>query len=503
MSTHPILKFYISSTFLDLEQERMLIKEYLVKDESLPVESVVASPRPVLERCLRDVESCDVYILLVGSRYGTSEPDDRGIVRSITHHEYCRAVQKNIPILAFLLQYPPPSLGSDGNPIQEPDEESREKLKRFKQEIGDLRRTPCKVQSKERLCADVLLAVRKYINEEMLNRDGIVPVPTNGRQESTSPSGVGTLYLLIQLRQSGTAYDLIPEAFYANDGDSYAPLQAEGLEPASGVTPIEFPSLLEEWSAMAQEALPPEAVESVLDVVMEIFLSAEVLASSLSSHGSVHPIRQSFAAIAHEPFVMRALSRAEARPVFRNRLRRQWDRACNGEHGLLRCEKWPIGCPPGIDPSDLRQFSARLRSEETDTGLVCLADFPPEQETTGQLLKEILGSPFPLVLLWHGEGGFGNERWSHSLELLNREAKEPMDPQPGANGSPFAHVAMSTGGWSSLDVALQRRKLFGDGAGWVEDVMLLVDCPHRWPQKMPAVRSRSEDRLQLRVRSSS
>lgn len=501
MPSQPVLKFYISSTFLDLEEERSAIHDGLVLFKNLPVETVVASPNPVLAECLKDVDECDVYLLIIGSRYGTSVADEEGVCRSITHHEYCRALKKNKPILAFLLEYSTAASNLQEAVSQKSDEESDSKLQRFKGEVCNLDCTPSYVKRKVDLGWKVSAAVQNYVNRFVVNRDGIAPTPSSGERRSAPLFSGGTLNLMIQLRERGTAYELTPETFYTTHIGDSEPLVAEGLHPET-VTADKLLTLLEDWKALAEEALPQEVVPCVDDVVVEIFLPAEVLASSLSSPGTVHPIRRSLASIAGELFVIRALSRAEARPLFRNNLRRQWQRAYDEEHGLLRCTKWPPGSPAGIDTTDMQRFSARLRSEQTATGLVCLEDFPPDPQTTGELLKEILRSPLPLVLLWHGEVGDVSKRWDQSLQLLDRQLSEPQDHHPEAEESLFDFVSVRPGGWSSLGAARRRQRLFGDGAGWVEDAMLLVDCPDRWPQKMPAVRSRSEDRLQLRVRAS-
>ena len=56
-----------------------------------------ASPAKALEGCLASLDGCQVYLLIVGAQYGLPVGDF-----SITHAEYRRAKEKNLPVLAFI-----------------------------------------------------------------------------------------------------------------------------------------------------------------------------------------------------------------------------------------------------------------------------------------------------------------------------------------------------------------------------------------------------------------
>jgi len=90
------MKFYLSSTFKDLQQERQAAKDAFQKVGYQCVCSEPASHREVVERCLKEVEMCDALLLLLGTRYGTLRKNPTtGENLSITHHEFRHARDKN------------------------------------------------------------------------------------------------------------------------------------------------------------------------------------------------------------------------------------------------------------------------------------------------------------------------------------------------------------------------------------------------------------------------
>ena len=102
MSTR--LKIFVSSVQKELESERLIIQNLMSTDAFLsaccePVlfEFEPASPTPALEGCITALDSCQVYLLIVGITYGTRVGEI-----SITHSEYRRAKEKGLPILVFI-----------------------------------------------------------------------------------------------------------------------------------------------------------------------------------------------------------------------------------------------------------------------------------------------------------------------------------------------------------------------------------------------------------------
>jgi hypothetical protein len=94
------MKVFISSVTYLLKGERGALPPFLklFDHEPLRFEDFEAQDRSSREACLAGVEAADVYVLLLGPRYGTPFPDT-GL--SPTAEEFRRARQRDIPILVF------------------------------------------------------------------------------------------------------------------------------------------------------------------------------------------------------------------------------------------------------------------------------------------------------------------------------------------------------------------------------------------------------------------
>ena len=97
------MKAYVSSTFEDLRdcraEARLALSRLGITDVAM--EYYVAEPERPLERCLRDVAECDLYIGVFAWRYGYIPP---GEDRSITELEYRTAAAAGKPALIFILR---------------------------------------------------------------------------------------------------------------------------------------------------------------------------------------------------------------------------------------------------------------------------------------------------------------------------------------------------------------------------------------------------------------
>ena len=92
---------YISSTFQDLKAERRAAYEAVrrLRHDAIAMEDYVAADQRPLDRCLADVRRSDIYVGLLGWRYGYVPP---GRTRSITELEFREAVKGKKPCLLFL-----------------------------------------------------------------------------------------------------------------------------------------------------------------------------------------------------------------------------------------------------------------------------------------------------------------------------------------------------------------------------------------------------------------
>jgi len=100
----PPFRVFVSSVQKELEDERLIVQNLLYTDpflsaHTLPVlyEFEPASPDKALEGCLKALDTCQVYVLIVGTQYGA-----RVGKLSITHTEYRRAKAEKLPVLAFI-----------------------------------------------------------------------------------------------------------------------------------------------------------------------------------------------------------------------------------------------------------------------------------------------------------------------------------------------------------------------------------------------------------------
>ncbi|MDD4250201.1 MAG: HEAT repeat domain-containing protein [Methanosarcina sp.] len=100
----PKFGIFVSSVQKELENERVIIQDLVENDPflsadytSLLYEYEPASPEKTLDGCLNALNGCQVYLLIVGMKYGTLVGEI-----SITHREYRYAKEKGFPILVFI-----------------------------------------------------------------------------------------------------------------------------------------------------------------------------------------------------------------------------------------------------------------------------------------------------------------------------------------------------------------------------------------------------------------
>lgn len=115
---------YVSSTFDDLKSERELLIRDLVDAGHLPVHSYSTSSEPLVDACLEEVGKSDIYLLLLGRRYGHRPPLGNPNNLSITQLEFEAAVKLDKP-LVVLEQANPPIKLSDADQGRDDDDRSR------------------------------------------------------------------------------------------------------------------------------------------------------------------------------------------------------------------------------------------------------------------------------------------------------------------------------------------------------------------------------------------
>jgi hypothetical protein len=97
-----VAKVYVSSTLPDLTRERLAVLDWLRLARHQAVDSYLPDSDTVRESCLDDVGTCDLYVLIVGHRYGFQPADSNRGGLSITHLEFRRAGDCGIPRVVLL-----------------------------------------------------------------------------------------------------------------------------------------------------------------------------------------------------------------------------------------------------------------------------------------------------------------------------------------------------------------------------------------------------------------
>ncbi|HEN20458.1 MAG TPA: DUF4062 domain-containing protein [Desulfobacteraceae bacterium] len=98
------LHIFVSSVQKELEDERLVIQNLVNTDSFLSThytavlyEYEPASPDKAMEGCLKVLNKCQVYLLIIAAQYGAGEGK-----LSVTHREYRWAKGKGFPVLAFI-----------------------------------------------------------------------------------------------------------------------------------------------------------------------------------------------------------------------------------------------------------------------------------------------------------------------------------------------------------------------------------------------------------------
>lgn len=98
----PAYRIFISSTYVDMIPYREAIQTAITNCDAVAygMERFVPAPIRPLDRCYEEIAGSQIYVLLLGHRYGEIDSDTG---KSYTELEYIKAKEMGLPILAFLL----------------------------------------------------------------------------------------------------------------------------------------------------------------------------------------------------------------------------------------------------------------------------------------------------------------------------------------------------------------------------------------------------------------
>jgi len=108
---------FVSSTFKDLEKEREIAVQTLMKMDCIPsgMELFPAADIEQFDFIKKVIDDCDYYLLIIGGKYGSMT--EEGI--SYTEKEYDYALEKGIKVIAFLHKSPGNLPAKDSESTQE------------------------------------------------------------------------------------------------------------------------------------------------------------------------------------------------------------------------------------------------------------------------------------------------------------------------------------------------------------------------------------------------
>jgi hypothetical protein len=110
-------RVYVSSTITDLRDERQAVMDWLMAAQHQVAHSYRPDSDTVRDSCLADVDTCDLYVLIAGHRYGFQPPEGDPEGLSVTQLEFRRAGLAGKPRIALLrTSIPDISLSDVGDP---------------------------------------------------------------------------------------------------------------------------------------------------------------------------------------------------------------------------------------------------------------------------------------------------------------------------------------------------------------------------------------------------
>lgn len=224
-----IWKVFVSSTYEDMITYRNIASEAITSISHLPIgmEHFISSPDKSLDVCLAEVRRCNIYVLLLGMRYGSI---DDGTGKSYTELEYEEAIRNNIPVLAFVIdENECPVL-----PKYFDTGENAEKLKQFKKRLYENHLTS-KFKSPEDLKQLIIRAIETIVKknkekeqeqkDNLSNSDELVLGSTIFKKFLLLPERYKNRDVVLRVRIDGTygswkQRDVLFEAYNLSPGDA-------------------------------------------------------------------------------------------------------------------------------------------------------------------------------------------------------------------------------------------------------------------------------------------
>ncbi|MFP9114882.1 DUF4062 domain-containing protein [Flavobacterium sp. RHBU_3] len=128
------LQVFVSSTYIDLKEERQAAVEAILSAGHIPagMELFSAGDESQMTVIKRWIDESDVYLLILGGRYGSVEPTSG---KSYTHLEYEYAIEQGKPLFAVVINQPALDQKVKANGMTVIEQDSPHLLKEFKSQV--------------------------------------------------------------------------------------------------------------------------------------------------------------------------------------------------------------------------------------------------------------------------------------------------------------------------------------------------------------------------------
>jgi Domain of unknown function (DUF4062) len=136
-----IFRIFISSTQKDLKDERKAVIEQVLQAGHIPsgMEMFNAGNTEDLRVIEHAIDQCDVYVVIVGARFGSTKTDDTGVEKSFTQIEFEYATRAKKPILGFLMGDAEFKKKRDALPADDVEKPYEERLRLFRETVRSKR----------------------------------------------------------------------------------------------------------------------------------------------------------------------------------------------------------------------------------------------------------------------------------------------------------------------------------------------------------------------------
>jgi hypothetical protein len=292
------MKIYISSTYQDLVDHRAAVDRTLRRmgHDVIGMEQYVAEGSKPVDRCMADVKIADVYVIIVGWRYGhvpalvAPTPDPRTPdPRSITEIELDTARDAQKPVLAFLLDpeapWPPNRLDAMGSAPAAGNRVSQLRSRLGSEYLAGIFRTPDDLASQVAAAVAAQGVTRHVINRVLVATSVASPdMEAFGKGVDVNDSTLDSIKKMI--RESGVIRALV---LAIDDGDRWWStrlfLLASLLRSLTAVRQIVFCDMQGRFVGMASPA-------AILDGLGDAFPQLDEFARNLRADQSTSDIER-------------------------------------------------------------------------------------------------------------------------------------------------------------------------------------------------------------------